>query len=410
MMNSKGQVGVIVAILVITVMVTVLITVQVYYVPQWMKGRESEHMDAVTNQFAGLKYSLDLLAMEQSSSALMNSITLGSKELPYFVSSRAFGSLQIVSSDASNFSVSVSGNGMVSQSYTASSSTSDEVSNVLSISSFELVIETLDDGDTYNATLSDNATINASISAVVWQRGGIGFQINLTITSGTQELFDQPVAVGLPDGTGYTINLLNEDYKLATDVIPFLATPFNVSFSVASPSNGHFLMEGNRYMGTTISYSASCGTIRYSAENAYFVDQDYIYEGGAVVISQSTGNSLLYPPTLSVSNVTKTINITVVDIVGVPGKTGVSGYGTYSIRSTYTSSSTYQCYGDTLTINITTDYPTAWGMYLNNTFEENGIENAVTPGDNYVRIALDSFELTLSKVVLQAQVGPGWIT
>ncbi|RLF39532.1 MAG: hypothetical protein DRN21_03460 [Thermoplasmata archaeon] len=409
MMNSKGQVGVIVAILVITVMVTVLITVQVYYVPQWMKGRESEHMDMVTNQLAGLKYSLDLLAMEQSSSALMNSITLGSKELPYFVSSRAFGSLQIISSDDSNFSVSVTGSGMVSQSYTNSSFTSDEVNNVLSVSSFELVIETLEDGDTYNATLSDNATTNASVSAVVWQ-SGIGYQINLTITSGVQELFDQPVAVALPSGTSYTINLLNDDYKLSTDILSSISTPFNVSFAASSPTHGHFQMEGNRYVSATISYSSEFGTIQYTANNAYFVDQDYIYEGGAVVISQSTGNSLLYPPTISVSNVTKILNMTVIDITGVAGKTGVSGYGTYSIRSTFLSSSTYQCYGDTLTINITTDYPNAWGTYLNNTLGGNGIENAVTTGSNYVSISLNAFEFTLSKVVLQAQVGPGWIT
>ena len=80
MMNKQAQVGIIVAILVVTLLASVLITIQVYYIPKWMKEREAEHMDVVANQFANLKYSLDLLAAERTSSPLTNTITLGSKE------------------------------------------------------------------------------------------------------------------------------------------------------------------------------------------------------------------------------------------------------------------------------------------------------------------------------------------
>ena len=70
-MNNKGQVGIVVAILVISLMVAVLVIIQTYYVPQWMKEREAEHMDVVANQFASLKYSMDLQAMEKSSTPLI---------------------------------------------------------------------------------------------------------------------------------------------------------------------------------------------------------------------------------------------------------------------------------------------------------------------------------------------------
>ncbi|MCD6262211.1 MAG: hypothetical protein J7J52_04230, partial [Deltaproteobacteria bacterium] len=82
-MDNKGQVGVIVAILVVSLLVAVLVIIQTVYVPQWMKDREAEHMDNVANQFADLKYSLDLQASQRSLSPLINSITLGSKELPF---------------------------------------------------------------------------------------------------------------------------------------------------------------------------------------------------------------------------------------------------------------------------------------------------------------------------------------
>ena len=77
--NQRGQVGVVVAILMVTLIVAVIVIIQVYYVPSWMKEKESDHMDTVGNQFSNLKFSIDLQTMAQIDVPITNSITLGSK-------------------------------------------------------------------------------------------------------------------------------------------------------------------------------------------------------------------------------------------------------------------------------------------------------------------------------------------
>jgi len=402
MMDDRGQVGVVVAILVVTLIVAVLVIIQVNYVPKWMKEREAEHMDLVVNQFAGLKYSLDLQAMERSSSPLTNSITLGSKEMPYFVTSRAFGSLQILSNTASNFSISISGDGMRAESMLHNVS-NNNISYVLSISSFELYIWNLQPGDTYNVSFA-----TASISARVEEFINESFcKIILTVINETNVLYNQSVAVGIERGGSYTVNLLNNDYKFSTKILPYLSTPFNITFNTSS--NGSFLLGCMQYTQQNVFISYSFGTIKYEADNAYFVDQKYIYEGGAVILSQETGNTILLPPSVYVSNVSRTLNMTLIDIVGIAGKTGATGYGTYSIRTNFSLYITYNFIMDSLAINITSNYYSAWKKFLDDRFNESGITYQVTEGNGYVVFNFSNITFSLNIAKIYAQIGPGWV-
>lgn len=94
---ENAVVGVVTAVLIIGLIVAVVSLVQTVYVPKMMEQREAEHMDEVADQFAWLKSSIDnQVAMQQKHVPVVSSITLGSKELPYLLSVRAFGSIQIV--------------------------------------------------------------------------------------------------------------------------------------------------------------------------------------------------------------------------------------------------------------------------------------------------------------------------
>ena len=391
-MNRKGQVGVIVAILIVTLFAIMLITIQTYYIPRWMKEREAEHMDLVANQFASLKYSVDLQAIERSESPLINSITLGSKELPYFVTSRAFGSLQILSSNSSNFSISINGDGMKAVLYSFENNIG-EITNILKVNELELYIENLQKGDTYNLSV-----LSANISVEVGTVNNF-VQINLTVINNTQIIFSQPIAVALKDGISYRINLLNEDYKFK-DILQNFPTPYNISIN--GSSNGTFIINCLRFQNVQISQTNKLGTIKYSSQNAYFVDQDYIYEGGAVILSQAGGNTMLFPPMLIANN--QTFNLTLINIVGVAGKTGAAGYGTFSIRTNFSSWTSYIYYATNVTINITTLYPSAWKDFLKE--ELNG---RVTEGENFVLLNLQNIIVRINIARIYAQVGPGWV-
>ena len=94
--NKSGVAGVIEALLLVGLVAVVLSIIQLYYIPQVMDQREAEHMDEVANQFSFLKSVIDLQSMTKEDVPISSPLTLGSRELPYFVTARADGKLCII--------------------------------------------------------------------------------------------------------------------------------------------------------------------------------------------------------------------------------------------------------------------------------------------------------------------------
>lgn len=96
--------GVLEAILLIALVAIILSMIQLYYVPEMMNQREADHMDQVSNQFAQLKSIIETQAMMGSMETgepitytpMSSPITLGSKELPYFISARSYGQMDLI--------------------------------------------------------------------------------------------------------------------------------------------------------------------------------------------------------------------------------------------------------------------------------------------------------------------------
>lgn len=418
-MNEKerAQVGVVVAILMVSLFVAVIVLIQVYYVPNWMKDKEADHMDTVANQFSNIKFSIDLQAMAQMDVPITNSITLGSKELPYFVSARSFGSLNVLSSNSSSFSISVtSQSGKEERLYQPSPFNPGTIDYISSISTFEIVISVLHDGDTFNVSINGNKNLEVD----VFNDTG-SFRITLKTINNTQILFNQTIASGISSQEEFRVNLLNPDYKFATDVLPYVSTPYNIS--VNGSSNGDFEIKCYKYDNAVIGPSYDLGTISYQSENAYFVDQTYVYEGGAVVLGQpGSGEAIISPPFFDVKNLTTkyVINISAINIEGMAGKTSASGYGTYSIRINYSSYREYKALAKNVTIRINTNYPVAWERYLNNTMNSSKINFTidVNESNNYISLVIEGpqqgsaydVEFCIRITKIYAQVGPGWVS
>lgn len=88
--------GVIEALLLVALVAVIISTIQLIYIPEIMEQREADHMDVVENQFSYLKSVVDIQSTMQEDIPVSSPITLGSKELPYFVTARAFGQLDIL--------------------------------------------------------------------------------------------------------------------------------------------------------------------------------------------------------------------------------------------------------------------------------------------------------------------------
>jgi hypothetical protein len=282
--SDNALVGIVVTFLLIGLIVSVLAIIQSVYIPKWMEQTESEHMDEVADQFAQLKSAIDTQAVIGSNqpthtflSTISTGITLGSRELPFFMSTRAYGSLNI-----------------------------------------------------------------------------------------------------LPD-TSYRV-VIND-----------------------------------RYGGVSDNSSA---TIQYSSSNAYFLDQSYIYEGGAVVLSQSQGDIILTKPTFSVAreNIVN-ISFTIIKISKVGGKGSISGYGTYPIQTEYSSNES-KIINNVSDITIYTKYPTAWSLFINGTLINGGLEYAtdytMDSSNNAGKVIviftnLIPVTLNLQLIKIVAQIAPGWV-
>ena len=95
--TDNAVVGVVTAVLLIGLIVAVISLVQTIYIPKIMEQREAEHMDKVAEQFTYLTSVIDGQAADQSRNMpVATSITLGSKALPYMLSIKAFGTLEIL--------------------------------------------------------------------------------------------------------------------------------------------------------------------------------------------------------------------------------------------------------------------------------------------------------------------------
>jgi hypothetical protein len=92
---QEGVAGVIEALLLVALFSIILSTIQLVYIPDIMEQKEVEHMDEVENQFSYLKSVIDLQSSVRENIPISSPITLGSRELPYFVTARAFGQLDI---------------------------------------------------------------------------------------------------------------------------------------------------------------------------------------------------------------------------------------------------------------------------------------------------------------------------
>jgi len=94
--GNHAVAGVIEALLLVALVAIILSTIQLVYIPQVMSEREADHMDEVSNQFSFLKSIIDLQGVTKEDVPIASPITLGSRELPYFVTVRATGELNII--------------------------------------------------------------------------------------------------------------------------------------------------------------------------------------------------------------------------------------------------------------------------------------------------------------------------
>jgi hypothetical protein len=268
---DNAVVGIVVTVLLIGLALAVSVMINTVYVPRWTEETEAAHMDEVANQFAQLKYALDVQSVAKQTTAISASITLGSQDIPILGLGNNFGSLQILEN-----------------------------------------------------------------------------QCNITIQSES-----------------------------------------------GSP------------------HSESIGMIKYSSGNSYFVQQDYVYQGGALILSQPPRSMLIGKPSFVVTDYTN-ISFTIINISTTEGKNFASGDGTYPIHTEYIGCN-IDSIANVTNITVITNYPNAWKIAFESTLRQSDnpfSSDYVTMSGDKVTVefpsgAVNSF--TFQEIKVFAQIAPGWI-
>ena len=135
--------------------------------------------------------------------------------------------------------------------------------------------------------------------------------------------------------------------------------------------------------------SYTSDVIKFSSGNTYFVDQSYIYEAGALIISQDEKSVLYGSPPIIVTEYGKNITFYITEIEGLPGKTDASGYGTYPIFTKAKNPTNDISINNVSQITITTGYPNAWKTVFEQTIEEPEFNYDISTSDNEVTITFN---------------------
>lgn len=219
-----------------------------------------------------------------------------------------------------------------------------------------------------------------------------------------------------------TQSLIQKDNPISTSItlgnreMPFLSS--SRSFGSLDVLNNEFSLTVQN--GTDNFSYYSFGIIKFSSNNAYFLDQSYIYEGGAVIMDQLQGNIMTIQPSLKseiINNEEINLTLNIINVSGIEGKTSVSGYGTYPIKTIFSKSRSPIVITEVDNLNISTDYPNAWEIFFNKTLSESndlsyGVHFSITEHENGVTIEftdVNPTNLHIKIVDIDVQIGSGWI-
>jgi hypothetical protein len=230
-----------------------------------------------------------------------------------------------------------------------------------------------------------------------------------------EEVIDQftrlKFAIDTQIATNQTGSSIASTIKLGSKELPFLLSQRSYGqltiLSNILSDNNHGCVFETRINGVNKIYPL--GSIIYSSANAYYLDQSFIYEAGAIITDQpddDKGNDMTIKPSFSFENNKLKINLVSVSIEG--GKSNGGGYSSTAIMTEYNGQSVNNLTLITNTgdqIIITSNYAHAWKEFMESLLSKTLQE----PQGNVLTIPLNSGELVLNEYKIDAQIGPGWV-
>ena len=375
---------VVAAMLILAVLTTFVSAINAYYIPSLGSENDIQHMQEVRDSFVGIAS----LAASGSSNEKVQ-IPLGSKEMIFGPSVSSSGTLTV---DPNSSWINIS---MINVAEPKNRFDSHFLNNLTSISSFLLVKEgglpmtydvkiNGDNNDTLHAEWIDDSTLLIE----TYRDGNLLFNgLVPTPLVGTDEYF--------------TYDVLNPAYGFS-DMLDGAEKPFNLTL------DGSFQIEYEKvppYEYSEMRYTFdkkmnfTTGSFEYHSSNNFWIDQDFIFENGAVILQQSTSNKSLLRsrPFITADNETKLLNIQVFNVVGVADSMGGNGISTINIQVEDYDEKTYPFVEET-NLTICSEYPSAWYNYLSTQGDVEMLDDGLVRASFYnmsVRMSISDVTITI---------------
>lgn len=415
--DSNAVVGVVAAILLVGAIVMFMVTIRLEYVPASMSNSEANHMKDVSESMAWMKSGLDVQTLQGTSGgAISTPISLGTQGIPFFGIPASTGSLQFF---PSQFSLEINASlmtileqegviyGDVKETWTPI--VGETVYNVSAVSSFRIRIDQIsksDIGDSVDVNVYDSNNLPVGTITVYVANDPPDFDIFIkTMDSTGTILYDNSIEFHISHTLyNYFIDLLNSEYRFdrlisgASKPLSVLIVEHGLSADYAInyitySSTGIGTETGGGLNVTDYRSVHGSGEILYSSSNAYYVNQEYIYSGGGLMLNQSDGMAMLVKPPIVFSILG---NNTVIGI-SVPSLSGdqitLSGSGQNNIKTTFVSSNITRGRTANITLVFHTKYAALWEDYireglilagLNESLHQFGITSSGSEVDVYV--------------------------
>ena len=357
--NNDAVSTVVSAILVLAVITTFITAINAYYIPSLAAEHEIKHMQEVHSSFTELA--------AKTGSDCSNAkvfIPLGDGGLPLMSSLSSSGTLTIEP-----------GYGWVNVSLINISGVEKELTgyttlhDITSVSDLIMKLEYMQP-DNYTVKLNDTNYISICIKST----GGV---VVNTVKNGNTTFFNSVVDTTVP-GNYFSMDVLNSAYRFP-EVLENADVPYSLELT------GPFYI---KYNCTENYMNMSTGYFKYRASNNFWIDQELVYENGAVILRQGPDSIIRSLPFMT--NDDTELDLCIFDIIGGKKKS-VSGNGASTVNIKVENRSEYR-YGNVqnTTVTITSKSPQAWETHLL------GMTNIVSRNNNTVIAWINNKEVIIT--------------
>jgi len=217
---------------------------------------------------------------------------------------------------------------------------------------------------------------------------------------------------------------MNVPFHMGGGDVPLIGTiKSSGTLSVAKKQECNMTVTANFEGGNQSEKKIEYGTVSYDSQNRYYVDQNFVYEGGALILSQGERSSMMLYPSIRFSRASAneynvSMHIVEIDKSRYAHPDVISSNTGCFLRLTGREFKTlYDSDNVTsFTLTVNTDNPEAWYLYLNETMEDARIKNydLEPPTDNSVSLTFpsgsggkDLNRLYVSKTIVKVEPGIG---